>query len=67
MSHFYHSSETIVLLECAETENKLQVYSLSEPDKIVSHSCLLILGLHYNILVYYETYGLTRSDEKATL
>ncbi|KAF9817264.1 hypothetical protein SFRURICE_014417 [Spodoptera frugiperda] len=28
-------SETIVLLECAETENKLQVYSLSEPDKIV--------------------------------
>ena len=28
-------SETIVLLECAWTENKLQVYSLSEPDKIV--------------------------------
>ncbi|KAJ8720192.1 hypothetical protein PYW07_012235 [Mythimna separata] len=28
-------SETIVLLECAETDNKLQVYSLAEPDKIV--------------------------------
>nr|XP_021193792.2 uncharacterized protein LOC110378732 [Helicoverpa armigera] len=28
-------SETIVLLQCAETDNRLQVYSLTEPDKIV--------------------------------
>ncbi|CAH0625407.1 unnamed protein product [Chrysodeixis includens] len=43
-------SETIVVLQCANTENRLQVLSLSEPDKIVlafysRDACLKLVDL----------------------